>query len=71
MSEAIAWERKMQLRTLTVPQLRTLAKELGLRRYSALKKNDLVAMIESEVEGLSDAEIQGLSRLLDDDIRRD
>jgi len=64
--EAAAWERRMQLRALTVQQLRVLAKDLGLRRYSTLKKSELVDLVEPELEDLSEDDMARLGLLAPD-----
>ncbi len=48
-AEEAHWDARYRLRTMTVAELRVLARERGLRGRSTLRKRDLVALLEQDM----------------------
>ena len=59
---------KDKLETLTILQLRELAKHEGLKKFTALNKQDLVALLVEHYEAKLDAEEEDAQEDTDDDI---
>ena len=59
---------KDKLETLTILQLRELAKHEGLKKFTALNKQDLVALLVEHYEAKLDAEEEDTQEDTDDDI---
>lgn len=59
---------KDKLETLTILQLRELAKHEGLKKFTALNKQDLVALLVEHYEAKLDAEEEDVQEDTDDDI---